>query len=552
MNRRSFVKKLSMTAGAPFVLNGLPISALASHGHLQRMAAESTNDKVLVIIQMHGGNDGLNTLIPVDQYSRYYNLRPNIAISDSGKRGYVALDSTLPLQDQVGLHPDMIGVKEMYDRGEVSIIQGVAYENINGSHFRSRDIWFMGGGYNEELNSGWMGRYLDDLYPNYPQNYPNSNMPDPLGIEVGNSVSLAFHRANGIPTAISISDPDQFYNLVTSVGVDPPAEIAETHYGDELRWIMDIEEKSNQYAGRLQEVYSRGSNTDDVIYPEKYPYNAPIKSTKNHLATQLRMIARLLSGGSQTKIFLARIGGFDTHADQVEQYDSSMGNHAAILYHVSEAVKAFQDDLKGLGLDERVLTATMSEFGRRAESNFSWGTDHGTSAPMFVFGSKVNPGVMGTNPDLDDLDRGNLRSQHDYRQVFGSILQDWMGASPEVMNIARFTDFVQPHNKLNILGGDTITGLDRENFINQRFRLETCFPNPSRGLTNFSYRINHAGRVSLTLLNVHGQVVKKIVDGHQYPNAYSYQVDVSELTPGTYLYRLETQGFQDTKKLVVY
>ncbi len=548
MKRRSFLKKIPAALGAPMLINGMPISALASQGYLQRLAATSTNDRVLVIIQLHGGNDGLNALIPVDQYSQYYNLRPNIAIPEKGKRGYVALDSTLGTAEQVGLHPDMIGMKELYDQGQMSVVQGVGYENINGSHFRSRDIWFMGGGYNDEFDSGWVGRYLNHLYPGYPDAYPNDEMPDPLGIEVGNSVSLAFHRANGIPAAIAINSPDQFYDLITSVGIDPPASVADTHYGKELKWILGIEEQSNQYAGRLRDVYERGNNAPGVIYPEKYPYNAPSGSLNNPLAQQLKMIARLLSGGSKTKIFIARIGGFDTHASQVEDYDPTMGKHAALLYHLSESVKAFQDDLKALSLDHRVLTTTMSEFGRRAASNGSYGTDHGTTAPMFIFGSQVNPGIIGTNPDLSNLTRNNLPEQHDYRQVYGSILQDWMEASDEAMGIARFSDYVEPGLKLPIIGG-SVTGLN--DFIDERYRLDACYPNPARGLVNFSYRINHDLFVQLSITNLRGQEVKRVVDQRQAPGDYQYQVDVSYLKPGTYLYRLQAGSFQDAKKLVV-
>ena len=533
------------------VINGMPITALANHSYLSNMAAASTNDRVLVIIQLHGGNDGLNTVIPMDQYSRYYHLRPNIAIPDQGKRKYIALDNTLPVADQVGLHPDMIAIKEMYDQGQAAVVQGVGYENTNGSHFRSRDIWFMGGSYGDQFDSGWVGRYLDHLYPGYPEAYPSEAMPDPLGIEVGNSVSLAFHRANGIPAAISIANPDQFYDLVTSVGVDPPESVANTHYGKELRWILDIEEKSNQYAGRLKELYGRGTNSGGVIYPEKYPYNAPAERVNNPLAGQLRMIARLLSGGSQTKVFIARIGGFDTHASQVENYDPTMGNHAALLYHLSESVKAFQDDLKALSLDHRVLTVTMSEFGRRAASNGSYGTDHGTTAPMFVFGSGVNPGVVGTNPDLNNLKHNNLPEQNDYRQVYGTLLQDWLEASDEAIAATRFTDYVQPGMKLPLVGG-AVTGVNRDQFIEQRYRLNSCYPNPAQGLVHFSYRINHVLPVRLTLLDLQGRVMQQIVDEEQPPGDYQYQVDISYLNAGTYLYRLQAGSFQDTKKLVVY
>ena len=551
MNRRSFLKKLPVAAGAPMMLHGMPITALANQSYLTNMAAASTNDRVLVIIQLHGGNDGLNTIIPVDQYSRYYHLRPNIAIPDRGRRSYIALDNTLPVQDQIGLHPDMIAVKEMYDRGEAAIVQGVGYENINGSHFRSRDIWNMGGGYGDEFDSGWVGRYLNHLYPGYPEAYPNNTMLDPLGIEVGSSVSLAFHRANGIPAAISISNPEQFYDLINSVGVDPPESVANTHYGKELRWILDIEEKSNQYAGRLKDLYERGRSNTGVIYPEKYPYNAPTGAVSNPLAAQLQMIAQLLNGGSQTKVFVARIGGFDTHASQVESYDPTMGKHAALLYHLSESVKAFQDDLKALSLDHRVLTVTMSEFGRRAASNGSYGTDHGTTAPMFVFGTGVNPGVIGTNPDLNNLRHNNLPEQNDYRQVYGAILQDWLEASDEALAVTRFSDYVQPGMKLPLVGGN-VTGTDRDSFINQRYRLNNCYPNPANGLVTLSYRINHVLPVRLTLLDLRGRVMKVIVDEEQVPGDYQYQADVSYLHAGTYLYRLQAGAFQETKKLVVY
>jgi len=270
------------------------------------------------LIQLHGGNDGLNTVMPLDQYTEYYNLRPNLAIPYNGKRKYIDLDNTLITEDQIGLHPDFIHMKELYDQAKVNIVQNVAYENVNGSHFRSRDIWFMVGNYDEYLPSGWMGRYLDHQFPGYPDEYPNTDMPDSLAIEIGNGISLAFHRSNGIPTAISIQNPEQFYDLISSVGGMPPEYIANTHYSQELQWIMDIEEKSNQYAGRLKEVFEQGANSQNVTYPELYPYHAPSGRIRNRLVPQLRMIARLLSGGVKTKISLARLGGFDTHAEQVE------------------------------------------------------------------------------------------------------------------------------------------------------------------------------------------------------------------------------------------
>jgi uncharacterized protein (DUF1501 family) len=548
MKRRAFLKNISTAVGGGLALNGLPLSIMAQTGEMQRLAASAQNDRVLVIIQLHGGNDGLNTLIPINQYSQYYNLRPNIAIADHGKRPYISLDSTLAEEQLMGLHPDMMGIKELYDRGRVGIVQSVSYENMNGSHFRSRDIWFMGGGYNDYLGSGWMGRYLDHLYPGYPDAYPTQDMPDPLGLEIGNAVSLAFHRANGIPTAVSVNNPQQFYDLINSVGGEPPASVADTHYGHELQWIMDIEKKSNQYAGRLREVYEKGRNSA-VQYPEKYPYNAPKRSVNNPLAPQLKMIARLLSGGCQTKIFLARIGGFDTHASQVEDYDASMGTHAALLYHLSEAVKAFQNDLLRLGLEERVLTVTMSEFGRRAASNGSWGTDHGTAAPMFIFGSAAKAGITGTNPDLYDLDRNNLRMQHDYRQVFGAIVQDWFDAAPEVVQKTRFEDFVYADQKLDIIGNPVLS--TKDTFVGARFFLSDCFPNPASSLTSFRFRINQKALVKIQLFNAQGKLVKQVLNAVQKPVEQQLTLDVSDLRPGIYQLTMQSGSFQSSKALMV-
>ncbi|WPP50586.1 DUF1501 domain-containing protein [Catalinimonas niigatensis] len=549
MKRRSFLKNVSMAAGGSLMLNGLPLSVMARSGEMQRLAATGNNDRVLVIIQMHGGNDGLNTIIPINQYSQYYNIRPNIAIPDHGKRRFLGLDGTLNEDKQAALHPDMIAVKELYDQGKVNIVQGVSYKNLNASHFRSRDIWFMGGDYDEYMSSGWMGRYLDHLYPGYPEAYPSAEMPDPLGLEIGNAVSLAFHRANGIPTAVSVSNPEQFYNLINSVGGEPPESVADTHYGHELQWIMDIEKKSNQYAGRLKEIYEKGSNSASVLYPETYPYNAPKNALRNSLAPQLKMIARLLSGGCQTKIFLARIGGFDTHASQVESYDATMGVHAALLYHLSEAVKAFQNDLKGLGLEDRVLTMTMSEFGRRAASNGSWGTDHGTAAPMLIFGNQVKPGMTGTNPDLYDLDRNNIRMQHDYRQVFGAIVQDWFEASPEAIQKTRFEDFVQNDQKLSLIGNQVL-GV-KDSFIAERFFLKPCTPNPASLFTKISYGINTQCTVELKLLDQQGRLVDTLLQQVKGPGKYQLDIEVSKLNKGVYHILMQAGNFQSSTKLMV-
>lgn len=532
MDRREFVRLSTlMGTGVLLSLNGIPLRAAEPEGLLQAMAKSSLNDRVLVLIQLHGGNDGLNMVIPIDQYGLYYNLRPNIAIPQSGTRQYITLDSNLPDNQQVGLHPDMTGIKAMYDQGNVAIVQNVSYENMNGSHFRSRDVWYMGGNYNDYFNSGWMGRYFEHYYPDYPTGYPNAAVPDPLALEIGTGVSLAFHREQGIPAGLSIQNPDAFYDLINSVGADPPVNFPDTHAGDEIEYIMQIERQSNNYAERLRDVYDAGANSG-VVYPDLYPYIAPSGSLHNPLAPQLKIISRLISGGIGTKIFVCRIGGFDTHANQVVNNNTSMGSHAALLYHISSAVKAFYDDLANLGLSQRVLTMTFSEFGRRVASNASYGTDHGNAAPMMIFGTCLNAGVYGTNPDLQNLEYGNVPLQYDYRQVFTSVVKDWFQASDDAIQHVKFENFVD--NRVDYVRCKDLstTELFKDNLWMK------CYPNPTNANISISYALQKEAKVHIEIKDLSGRIIGSISNAPTNAGQHVIDFDLSDYANGTYFVAL--------------
>lgn len=532
MDRRDFVRMSSLLGtGVLLKLNGISLFAAEPSGLLQKLAKSSLNDKILVLIQLHGGNDGLNMVIPINQYGLYYNLRPNIAIPSSGTRPYITLDANLPDNKQVGLHPDMVGTKAMYDAGNLAIVQNVSYENMNGSHFRSRDIWYMGGDYNEYFNSGWMGRYLDHYYPGYPTNYPNSDVPDPLALEIGTGVSLAFHRNQGIPAGLSIQNPDAFYDLINSVGADPPVNFPDTHAGDEIEYIMQIERQSNNYAERLRDVYDAGANSG-VVYPDLYPYIAPSGSLNNPLAPQLKIVSRLISGGIGTKIFLCRIGGFDTHANQVVNNNTTMGAHAALLYHISSAVKAFYDDLANLGLADRVLTMTFSEFGRRAASNASYGTDHGNAAPMMIYGTCLNPGVYGTNPDLQNLEYENIPLQYDYRQVFSSVVKDWFGATDDAIADVKFEDYID--NRIDYI---RCKELSTNELFKENFWMK-CYPNPTNAGITINYSLQKEAMVDIEVKDISGRTVGNLHRTHAGPGEHFFDFDLSQYANGTYFVTL--------------
>lgn len=430
MKRRKFLQLSAPAALTPLFLNGLPLQTFASPNLLN---CEGVSDRVIVLVQMDGGNDGINTLVPIHQYDVYRNIRPSIGLNDTGSNGFIPLDNTLSLEDQIGLHPALTSLKDMYDQGKVNVIQDVSYDNHNGSHFKSTDLWMTGGdgtpqGFN--YTSGWMGRYLDYRFPGLAGR-PTTAMPDPLGIQLGSiKLSIGFTTQTPFPAGINLTRQELsgFYNVVRELG-GPAPNFPSTEHGAELEYIMNVQNSVSNYAERITDVFNAGNNI--ATYPG------------TNLANQFKTVARLLSGGSQTKIFKVQLGGFDTHANQIQQGSPHLGKHSELLTQFGEAVQAFLADLEALGLDDRVLVASLSEFGRRAVENGNQGTDHGNQAPMFLFGKNVNPGVTGTNVNLSNLRNDSLQNpQHDYRQVFATLIQDWLGGGNEALTVAKFDQFI--------------------------------------------------------------------------------------------------------------
>lgn len=568
MKRRNFIKNLSAAAGIPLALNGIPIKVMASQTPMERLVARSNNDKVLIILQMHGGNDGINTFVPIDQYDQYYNRRANIALPyKSGRRSIIELDSTLDVKDQVGLHPDLQDMKRLYDRGRMSIVQGVSYPKNNGSHFRGRDIWFMGGGPDDYFSSGWVGRFLSNEYKplSYPDDFPNEEMKDPLALEMGNDVSLLFHQGDNIPVSLSLnSSPGNLANLIEQLegyvdeGVDPrglpPRFLKGTRYEREMDWILSLEDKSETYVKRLLEVYNNASATS-IDYPEVYPFAT---RSRNPLSSQLQLVARLLDGGGpgkgvKTKVFLVKIGGFDTHAGQVEAGDPTVGSHSALLYHISTAMDAFQKDLKARGIEDKVLTMTMSEFGRRIASNGSYGTDHGTGGPVMLFGANVKPGVFGTNADMT---KNNVGMQYDYRQLYANILRDWMEVDESVIhNEIFFNNFIdgtgeegEEYEPLQ-LTRSVVSGTNE--FVRKRFAIQKIYPNPAHHFTDLHFRINTADEVRLSLLDINGRLVRDLGTSSYPAGAHEVRIDLSNVSAGIYNLSVKSQYLNSSRKLIV-
>lgn len=526
MQRRKFIRNSAIASvGVPGLLNGLNLKAHSQENLLGKVMMSGTeNDHVLVMVQMSGGNDGLNTVIPLDQYSNYYNARTNIAIPQGNVLSLTGTNAT-------GLHPALSGLRDMYNNGNVCIIQSVGYPNPSFSHFRATDIWNTASESNEFLNDGWIGRYLNTEYPNFPAGYPTAEMTDPLAIQFGGSAALAMLGPSA-PMAYTISDPNAFMN--NADGGEDTVD-ADTPMGAKLAHIRDVSRQAQVYSGIIRDAYNRAGNTNYATYPS------------TGLASQLKIIARLINGGLKTKVYVVNLKGFDTHTNQTDISNTLTGAHANLLSIVSDGIKAFYSDLKLMNKDQRVLGMTFSEFGRRIKSNGGIGTDHGYAAPMFLFGSQVNGGIIGSNPILPAAAtvEDNIDMQYDFRQVYYSILKRWLCQdSTSLQQI-----IVQPYSDLNICNNADCSPLGRTLAVNENNFVNTA-PNPSSGVTTVSF-YTKGGHTLLQLVSKEGLPLQNIVEAiYNGPQTINKQINISSYPTGMYYIRYQN-GQQVQMKPIV-
>ncbi|OAV46292.1 DUF1501 domain-containing protein [Lewinella sp. 4G2] len=517
MKRRSFLRRASVFP-LPFLLSRSPLSALSAPWLAEEM---EDNGRILVLLQLRGGNDGLNTIIPLDQYEGLTSARPELVIP---------ANKVLSLEDNLGIHPAMAGVHQLYQEGKVSVVQGVGYPEQNRSHFRSTDIMNTASDSDEVLTTGWLGRHLDARTPTFPEGYPNSEEPDPFAIVMGSALAETCQgRAGNYSTVLA---------GLGSIGQLPVYEggpTLDTNYGRELSWLRDTIAKNNEYATSIERAGELGMNAVD------YPAG-------NQLAQKLKDVAKLISGGSRTRIYVAELGGFDTHAGQAAGGDTTIGEHADLLLTLSNAIAAFQADLAAQGLEERVVGMTYSEFGRRIVGNGSNGTDHGDAAPMLLFGSCVQPGVTGENANVPvDVDiRLGVEMQYDFRDVYGSLLMDWFGVPEASARQLLSTDF----QHLPLFGACNATSIqDPGNNAANALSLNV-YPNPVSEQLTVGFR-SGGGRVSVAVYNAAGSLVLPITDRSFTAGDQRITVPVARLPRGAYLVRvMEAGGVQASRRFV--
>ncbi len=405
-SRRLFMQQgmafVSMAATAPLFIQRSALGVMRPLGAPLTSQPGVPEDRILVVVQLGGGNDGLNTVVPFGSPD-YYKARPNLAVPEPGRGAQNQTALGLDRVKGIGLHPSLAGFKELIDDGVASIVQGVGYPNPNRSHFTSMDIWQTAD--TDAKGLGWIGRYFDNTCNGTPE-------PE-AGVAIGNAAPLAMQGSLQKPVTFESADLfrwtgedldeslkrpyDQINRSGTLRDVDPESQL-----GFLMRTALDAQVSSD----RIREAVAKRPL---VEYP------------RSELGGQLRVVGAMIRAALPTRVYYVSMGGFDTHANQA-------GVHGRLLQQFGDATNAFYKDLKAQGNSRRVLTMAFSEFGRRVAQNASGGTDHGTAAPMYLVGDVVKPGVHGEHPSLTNLDEGDLRFTIDFRSVYSAVLDDWLKA----------------------------------------------------------------------------------------------------------------------------
>lgn len=513
MKRRQFLQTGSLLS-VPVMLGGMDVSAVTSSSLFNFINMD--DDRVLVLIQLNGGNDGLNMVIPIDQYSGLSAVRPNIMLPES---------SVLKLTDKTGIHPAMSGLSNLYKEGMMAVVQSVGYPNQNRSHFRSTDIWMHASDAKDYLATGWAGRYFDSYHPTYPNGYPNSNFPDPLAVTISSMVSETCQgTVNNFSYALTAKSS---VRLVEETVAGPSDNSC---YSKEVDFVRTTIKQSNAYASNILAAFDKGKNI--ATYPT------------TNLATQLKTVANLISGGLKTKLYVVSIGGFDTHANQVQIGETTLGSHATLLKTVSDAIASFMSDLKSLGYIEKVVGMTFSEFGRQIRANNSLGTDHGTAAPLIVFGSCVNTNVYGNNPQITSTvaAQEGVPMQYDFRSVYASLLIDWLGVPTEQVKNILFKDF----QKLAIIKNCSKPSSVEDNLIEIQAVLA---PNPCSDYIYVNF--NNIGKnVHLSVFNAIGSQLDIPINKNLSQGPHEVMIETSRFEAGSYFIRLAIDNAVQTLKFV--
>lgn len=508
-SRRGFLGSLGLAGAGSVCLGGLNIlSAKASP--LMAALNQADGDRILVLVRLKGGNDGLNTIVPLYQYDYYANIRPTLRIPEN---------QLFNLSDELGLSPSLSDTNSLWQEGRMKVLNSVGYADQNLSHFRSSDIWATADLTDESATNGWLGNYFADAYPDYLVNPPTA----PPAVQIGQS-NIFFGTLNGSQTDLgfSVSDPIELYEIAQNGQLYDVLDVPECYYGDQVSYLRAVTNSTYNYAEAIHEAYQNGANA--------------VEYSPNSLSDQLAMIARLIKGGLGTKIYMVSIGGFDTHAEQAATHDT-------LLQMVGRGMSDFYADLSANDFGEtagNVLSVTFSEFGRTIEENSTFGTDHGASAPMLFFGGGLDEGpqILGQTASLTDTDNvGNLKHHVDFRSVYATLLESWLCVEPDAVDAV----FGQAIERIDGLVKDcqsnqtptSISALDAAGDFDHWVEFDG-------GRSILHIELKRDAAVHVEVYNIGGKPVAQLFSGYQA--AGRHQLDFSpraqRLPVGAYVYHI--------------
>ncbi|MBK7872770.1 MAG: DUF1501 domain-containing protein [Saprospiraceae bacterium] len=499
-SRRSFLQTLGITGGMSVMLGNFPIQALMS-SPLAFALNQGETDRVLVLIRLKGGNDGQNMIIPVFDYGTYQSLRPTIRVPQN---------EILSLSNEFGMPNTMAALQPLWSEGNMKVVHSVGYEDQSLSHFRSSDIWASASEPDVIDDSGWLGRYLQSLYPDFLMNPPAI----PPAIQIGGVGNQAFIDTNNTNISVSVNEPNELYEIAQNGQLYDINNLPDCLYGEQLGYMRAVTNSTFIYATAIKDAYDASST--QVTYPV------------GSLGRQLAIVARLIKGNLGTKLYMVTLDGFDTHANQNNV-------QPRLLKEVADSVKVFYDDLGFADKAKDVLSMTISEFGRRPEQNASGGCDHGAAAPLMLFGEGLNGnGFVGTPPNWQDFDNnGNLKYHTDFRQIYATVLENWLCVDANTVNAVLGQNFTRLNLGLACSATTAVNGVAAPS-IKHSVRYI------SSQQVVIQYNLPSATNVRVDVFNLLGQPVSTLFNGYQLAGEHQVEFAASGyLASGQYFYRIQ-------------
>ena len=509
-NRRSFLQALGLAGAGSMMVGGMPLSA-SNNSKLSAAINASETDRILIIIRLKGGNDGLNTIVPVYDYDTYAGYRPTVKHN---------LSELTMLGSDFGIPSYMNDLQNLWDGGAMKVVHGVGYEDSSQSHFAGSDIWASTDPTNGE-QSGWLGRHFEEIYPDYLTNPPAI----PAAVQIGSIGNLIFDGSSN-NYAFSVANPSQLEAIAESGVVHDMSSFPDCIYGEQLEFLRGTTNTTYQYAGTIHEAYDEGSNNVSYLDSE--------------LGEQLSIVARLIKGNLGTKVYMVTLGGFDTHANQPEE-------HQQILTDLSNSIKQFYEDLATAGYDDKVLAMTISEFGRRVYENGSNGTDHGTAAPFFLFGPALQGnGFIGQHPNLNNLVNDNLEHTQDFREIYATIMQEWLCIDSNLVNEALLGG-----NYGTVDIGINCSALNLQQFNQERFKHTVFYSETDTIIQIHNPFTQHT---VVKLYDIMGREIATLKNSMLLAGKHNISVKQTfgkKLNVGQYIYRISVGGQKYSKSLLI-